>query len=119
MLFDRKTKPSDEFHPIGEKPHYTMAMVVTCEKTPYQIREGDIIEHRATGQWYMVSSIFIPGDEPIIGLIPYEPIYVNPNSRGKLVGYDHIFISQSSAYPIYAIDNDISELEVCVPETSD
>lgn len=92
---------------IAEKPHYTMAMLITCEGTPYQVRQGDIIRKKETGEWFLVSSIFIPGDRPLVGLIPYEPFYVEADREGTLVGFEHVYINDASHYPIYAIDNDI------------
>ena len=52
----KTTEILNDFKPdkrTAEKPHYTMAMLITCEGTPYQVRQGDIIRHgvpMATGK---------------------------------------------------------------------
>ena len=106
----KTTEILNDFKPdkgTAEKPHYTMAMLITCEGTPYQVRQGDIIRQKETDEWFLVSNIFIPGDRPLVELIPYEPFYVEADMEGSLAGFEHVYISNASHYPIYAIDNDV------------
>ena len=89
---------------------YGASFLITCDGSPYQLRDGDIIRETSTGDLFMVDNIMIPGDEPIVVLTPYEPIYKRVGNNGELAGFEHVFIHQSGSYPIGSISKGSTDI---------
>lgn len=88
---------------------------VTCEGSPYQLRSGDIIREKETGKWYMVDSVMFPGNVPIVIVVPYETFCLSVGDGGELPGFEHLFIHDSTAYPIHAVKNNLPDGELLSP----
>ena len=128
MFFDRRRKQdknserccsSASGEPTTEnRLQYRRLFTVTCEGSPYQLRDGDIIRDKNTGDWYMVESTVFLTDSPSVVVTPYKPFFLDPDEHGELVGFEHMFISNSGSYAIYAVENDIKEPSFISPELS-
>ena len=110
-----KKRVSDQSSQVERPNKFGDMFSITCEGSPYQLRSGDIIREKETGKWYKVDSVMFTGDKPIVIAIPYEPSCLSVGDRWELPGFEHLFIHDSSAYPIYAVKNDFPDGELLSP----
>lgn len=124
MFFDRGKQKNGkhccssapEEHVTDKKPRYGSLFTVTCEGSPYQLRDGDIIRDKESGEWYMVESVVMVRNVPDVVVTPYKTLVLHVDESGEIPGFEHVFIHQFGSYPIRSIDNDVEDADFLSPE---